>query len=84
MFNTKEVVDNIKNSSLRYQVKILVGGAPITQKFCISVGADGYAPDAGSAVIKAKQLIGAIRLDSGVSPVLPHQLHSQLPASPGS
>jgi 5-methyltetrahydrofolate--homocysteine methyltransferase len=40
-------------------VKIIVGGAPITQQFADEIGADGYAPDAGSAVDKAKALVGA-------------------------
>jgi 5-methyltetrahydrofolate--homocysteine methyltransferase len=40
-------------------VKILVGGAPVTQQFADEIGADGYAPDAGSAVDKAKELAGA-------------------------
>ena len=39
-------------------VKIMVGGAPISQQFCDEVGADGYAPDAGSAVDKARALMG--------------------------
>ena len=38
-------------------VKIMVGGAPISQQFCEEVGADGYAPDAGSAVDKAQALV---------------------------
>jgi 5-methyltetrahydrofolate--homocysteine methyltransferase len=40
-------------------VKIMVGGAPISQQFCDEIGADGYAPDAGSAVDKAQALVGA-------------------------
>ena len=40
-------------------VKIMVGGAPISQKFCEEIGADGYSPDAGSAVDKAQALVGA-------------------------
>lgn len=40
-------------------VKIMVGGAPITQQFCEEIGADGYAPDAGSAVDKAQELVAA-------------------------
>ncbi|MBC7189294.1 cobalamin-binding protein, partial [Candidatus Aerophobetes bacterium] len=36
-----------------------VGGAPVTQDFADEIGADGYAPDAASAVDKAKELIGA-------------------------
>lgn len=40
------------------QVITLVGGAPVTQEYADSVGADGYAPDAALAVAKAKQLMG--------------------------
>lgn len=40
-------------------VKIIVGGAPIDQRFCDEIGADAYAPDAGSAVDRAQQLVGA-------------------------
>jgi 5-methyltetrahydrofolate--homocysteine methyltransferase len=40
-------------------VKVMVGGAPITQQFADEIGADGYAPDAGSAVDKALALIAA-------------------------
>jgi 5-methyltetrahydrofolate--homocysteine methyltransferase len=39
-------------------VKILVGGAPITQEFCEEIGADGYSPDAASAVDKAMAVLG--------------------------
>jgi 5-methyltetrahydrofolate--homocysteine methyltransferase len=40
-------------------VKIMVGGAPVNQQFCEEIGADGYAPDAGSAVEKAQELVAA-------------------------
>lgn len=41
-------------------VKIMIGGAPITQQFCDEIGADGFAPDAGSAVDKARALVEAV------------------------
>lgn len=41
------------------KTKVLIGGAPITQAFAEKIGADGYAPDAGSAVEKARSLVGA-------------------------
>jgi 5-methyltetrahydrofolate--homocysteine methyltransferase len=50
----KQTVDVIVESSLRDQVKILVGGAPVAQAFADEIGADGYAPDAGSATKLAK------------------------------
>jgi 5-methyltetrahydrofolate--homocysteine methyltransferase len=40
-------------------VKVMVGGSPVTQQFADEIGADGYAADAGSAVDKARALIGA-------------------------
>ena len=40
------------------QIKIMIGGAPVTQKYADEINADGYAPDAASAVDKAKELLG--------------------------
>lgn len=51
-------IDAITEAGLRDKVKILVGGAPVTQEYADRVGADGYAPDASSAVRLTKQLIG--------------------------
>jgi len=45
----QETVNAISESGIRKQVKIIVGGAPVTQKFADEIGVDGYAPDAGSA-----------------------------------
>ena len=52
----KQTVDAIVESGLRDQVKIMVGGAPVTQAFADDIGADAFAPDAGSAAKKAKAL----------------------------
>ncbi len=52
----KKTVDAIVESGLRDQVKILVGGAPVTQAFADDIGADGFAADAGSASKLAKLL----------------------------
>ncbi len=52
----KQTVDAIVESGLRDQVKILVGGAPVTQAFAEEIGADGFAADAGSASKLAKSL----------------------------
>lgn len=46
-------------TSVGSTVKIMVGGAPINQRFADEIGADGYAPDAGAAVDKAQLLVGA-------------------------
>ncbi len=44
-----------------HQLIIIVGGAPLTQRYADGIGADGYAPDAASAVDRARLLIGARR-----------------------
>jgi 5-methyltetrahydrofolate--homocysteine methyltransferase len=52
----KQTIDAIVESGLRDQVKILVGGAPVTQSFADEIGADGFAADAGAASKLAKTL----------------------------
>ncbi len=52
----KNVIEGIQRAGLRDQVKILVGGAPVTEQYARSVGADGYGADAGQAAAKARQL----------------------------
>lgn len=49
MTEMREVVEAVKASELNGKVKIMIGGAPITQAFCNSIGADCYTPDAASA-----------------------------------
>lgn len=56
MTNMKEVVDALKQSDLAGKVKLIIGGAPVTQAFCDEIGADGYAADAASAADLAKTL----------------------------
>jgi len=58
MTNMKAVVDAIKGSDVAGSVKVMVGGAPVTQAFCDEIGADGYAPDAASGADLAKTLAG--------------------------
>jgi 5-methyltetrahydrofolate--homocysteine methyltransferase len=53
----KQTIDAIVEAGLRDQVKILVGGAPVTQSFADDIGADGFAADAGSASKLAKKLV---------------------------
>jgi 5-methyltetrahydrofolate--homocysteine methyltransferase len=50
-------IEALTESGLRDQVKVLIGGAPITQDFADKIGADGFAPDASSATRKAKALL---------------------------
>ena len=57
MQKMKETVSMIEESGLRDQVKILVGGAPVTEAFAKQIGVEGYAPDASKAVVVAKQLV---------------------------
>ena len=52
----KQTIDAIVEAGLRDQVKILVGGAPVTQAFADEIGADGFASDAGSAAKLGKTL----------------------------
>ncbi|MBU1700897.1 MAG: corrinoid protein [Candidatus Eisenbacteria bacterium] len=53
----KGVIEALDNAGLRDQVKVMVGGAPMTQKFSDEIGADGYAADARGAVVLARHLI---------------------------
>ena len=57
MTNMKEIVQAVKSSDLAGKVKVMIGGAPVTQAFSDEIGADGYAPDAASASDLAKKLI---------------------------
>jgi len=52
-----ETIEAIKEAGVRDQVKIMVGGAPVTQEFCDEIGGDGYTPDAGSAAACAAALL---------------------------
>jgi 5-methyltetrahydrofolate--homocysteine methyltransferase len=53
----RDVIDSIKSAHLKKDVKIIIGGAPITQSFADEIGADGYAPEAESAVTLVKTLL---------------------------
>lgn len=59
MLAMKDVIVSLNGSSLKGRVKVMVGGAPITQDYADEIGADGYAPDAASAADKAKELLRA-------------------------
>jgi 5-methyltetrahydrofolate--homocysteine methyltransferase len=54
----KETITALKNEALRENIKIIIGGAPITEDFAREIGADGYAPDAATGVEIARRLIG--------------------------
>jgi len=57
MVNMTEVIKAIESAGLRDKLKIMIGGAPITQNYAEQITADGYSPDAASAVDKAKTFI---------------------------
>lgn len=57
MQNMPPVVEALEKSGMRQKVKIMVGGAPVTEEFAHLIRADGYAPDASRAVTLAKSLI---------------------------
>lgn len=50
-------IEALTAAGLRDDVKVIIGGAPVTQAYCDEIGADGYAPDAGSAVDMLKELV---------------------------
>jgi 5-methyltetrahydrofolate--homocysteine methyltransferase len=54
----QEVIESLTEAGIRHRVKVVVGGAPVTERFASDIGADGYAPDAASAVEKVRGLIG--------------------------
>ena len=56
----KEVIEALERAGIRDQVKVMVGGAPVTQGFADEIGADGYSDNANSAVTVAKQLLGML------------------------
>lgn len=57
MSNMKMVINSLEQAGLRSYVKVMVGGAPVTDAFAKEIGADGYAPDASRAVTLAKTFV---------------------------
>ena len=57
MPNMANTINALKEAGLRDQVKVIIGGAPITQEYADQIGADGYSTDAASAAELAKSLI---------------------------
>ncbi|MFN8441290.1 MAG: corrinoid protein [Caldilineaceae bacterium] len=58
MSSIGNTIKALKEAGVRDRVKVIIGGAPVTQEFADKVGADGFAQDASSAVRVAKQLLG--------------------------
>jgi 5-methyltetrahydrofolate--homocysteine methyltransferase len=56
-----EVIKALEAEGIRNRVKVIVGGAPVTQEWADQIGADGYAPDAASAVDKCKELLAQLK-----------------------
>jgi 5-methyltetrahydrofolate--homocysteine methyltransferase len=51
----KDIIEALKQAGLREDVKVMVGGAPLTEKYAADIGADFFAPDAAVAAARAKQ-----------------------------
>lgn len=58
MPNMKITIDALKEAGVRDQVKVMIGGAPLTQEHADQISADGFSPDASAAVRMAKELLG--------------------------
>jgi len=58
MIYMKETIETLKNAGLRENVKVIIGGAPVTESYAAQIDADGYAPGAASAVDLTKRLLG--------------------------
>ena len=54
----KTTLDAFRSAGLRDRVKVMIGGAPVTQSFAVTIGADGYGENAASAVQLARRLVG--------------------------
>ena len=59
MPSMKTTIEAFQSAGLRDRVKIMVGGAPVTQRYAEAIGADGYSENAGSAVALARKLVRA-------------------------
>ena len=58
MVYMKDTIEMLKKEGLREKVKVIIGGAPVTESYASQIEADGYAPDAADAVDLAKKLLG--------------------------
>jgi len=59
MPSMKDTIDALKEAGIRDQVKVMIGGAPVSQSYADEIGADKYSPDSTRAVEAAKSLLGA-------------------------
>ncbi|MFO7625126.1 MAG: corrinoid protein [Anaerolineales bacterium] len=58
MGHMSDVLEALEDGNLRDKVKVIIGGAPVTDSYAEKIGVDGYAADASSAVRKARELVG--------------------------
>ena len=58
MVAMRTTIEALEEAGLRDSVKVMVGGAPVTESYATDIGADAYAPDAASAVDRARELAG--------------------------
>ena len=59
MHSMKAVLEKLRESGMRDNVKVMIGGAPVTQKYADEIGADGYSSNANAAVALARKLMAA-------------------------
>jgi 5-methyltetrahydrofolate--homocysteine methyltransferase len=57
MPNMRSIVEELKKTGMRDQIKVIVGGAPVTQRYADEIGADGYSDNANGAVGLARKLV---------------------------
>ena len=57
MLNMPRVIEELKKAGIRDNVKVLIGGAPVSQTYAEEIGADGYSPDSSGAVELARRLV---------------------------
>jgi len=60
MVAMRETIEALQQEGIRDRVKVMIGGAPVTDDFARQIKADAYAADAGSAVIEARRLLGIL------------------------
>jgi 5-methyltetrahydrofolate--homocysteine methyltransferase len=68
MPSMKTTIEAIKQAGIRDQVRIMIGGAPVTRQFANEIGADGYSENAGAAVALARTFVSAVRETSRIRP----------------
>ncbi len=58
MTQMKNVIETLRQAGIREKIRVIIGGAPITQQYCDEIGADGYSDNASAAVGLARRLVG--------------------------